>query len=356
MKRLSLILVVFYALIFCASVSAGGPNGQGGNMNVGQLNEQEIADLVAMREEEKLARDVYITLHGLWQDMIFLNISVSEQRHMDAMLRMLNLYGVEDPVVDDMTGEFSTQAFRDLYEQLVGRGEESLYEALRVGGYVEELDIRDLLVAIGNTDEKPLLGSYNNLLAGARNHLRAFVAHIQALGYEYEPQLMTTEELQAIVGDYPLAPPGNFSINAGLSDAWYYPATDGQGFVITVYPGAKTVFLVWFTYDTELPAEDDTANLGDPGQRWLVAQGGYSGAWAELEVGSMSGGLFDSEEPVPVRTPGGSILLQFENCNSGSVFYDIPSIGRTGMVPIQRVNSENVAVCNQPGGSNGPRR
>lgn len=356
MKRLSVILVAFLALVFCAAVSAGGPNGLRADKNVGQLSEQEIADLVAMREEEKLARDTYTTLYGLWQDMIFLNISESEQRHMDAMLRMLDLYGIEDPVVDDTVGVFSTQAFTDLYGYLVGRGEESLYEALRVGGYVEELDILDLRVAIGNTDEKPLLGSYTNLLAGARNHLRAFVAHIEALGYEYEPQLMTQEELEEIVGDYPMAPPGDFAINAGLSDAWYYPATDGQGFVITVYPGTKTVFLVWFTYDTELPTEQDTANLGDPGQRWLVAQGGYSGALAELEIGSMSGGLFDAEEPVPVRTPGGSILLQFENCNSGSVFYDIPSIDRTGMVPIQRVNSENVAVCNQQGGSNGPRR
>jgi len=207
------------------------------------------------------------------------------------------------------------------------------------------------LAAMDYTDEAPLDNAYGNLQSGSRNHLRTFVAHIEALGEDYVAQIMSQEEVDAIVGDYELVSNGNFSINPGLNDAWYYPATDGQGFVISVYPGAKTVFFVWFTYDTELPPDDAMANLGDPGQRWLVAQGSYSGPEAELEVGSMSGGLFDSEQPVPMRTPGGSIILQFENCNSGSVFYDIPSIGLIGMVPIQRVNSENVALCTQQGGN-----
>jgi len=69
--------------------------------------------------------------------------------------------------------------------------------------------------------------------------------------------------------------PENFVMNAGLNDAWYNPITDGQGFFITVFPDRGVVSLAWFTYDTALPADDATANLGSPGHRWLTALGTY---------------------------------------------------------------------------------
>ena len=76
----------------------------------------------------------------------------------------------------------------------------------------------------------------------------------------------------------------SFSINAGLNDAWYYPDTDGQGFFITVFPDLEAVSLAWFTYDTDLPADDDTASLGDPGHRWLTAVGPIAGNQAIMEI------------------------------------------------------------------------
>ena len=82
-----------------------------------------------------------------------------------------------------------------------------------------------------------------------------------------------------------------FEINSGLNDAWYDPLTEGQGFTITVFEDKGTVSLTWFTYDTVLPEPGVTANLGDPGQRWLVAVGPYEGAQAELVVYSAGGGL-----------------------------------------------------------------
>ena len=63
-----------------------------------------------------------------------------------------------------------------------------------------------------------------------------------------------------------------FHINRGVNDAWYQPATDGQGFLIITWPDIKKMFLAWFTYETEIPAEN-TANLGDSGQRWITALG-----------------------------------------------------------------------------------
>jgi hypothetical protein len=306
------------------------------------LSDTETANLVYMREEEKLARDTYITLNGAWGLRVFSNISIAEQAHMDAMLAMLNYYGIDDPVVNDAVGSFTNATLAGLYVDLVARAAASSLEALYVGAYIEETDIRDIQLAISDTAQANIIVVYENLLAGSKNHLRAFVNHIEMQGEDYVAQVLDQSEVDAILAG---SEPAEFSINAGLNDAWYYPVTDGQGFFITVYPSLERISLGWFTYDTELPAAGAEANLGDPGHRWLTAAGPYSGNQAQLDISITSGGIFDSAEPLPVSVPGGTILLQFSDCNSGSVSYDIPSINRTGLIPIERVATDNVALC-----------
>jgi len=139
-----------------------------------------------------------------------------------------------------------------------------------------------------------------------------------------------------------------FKINAGLNDAWYNPETDGQGFFITVFPDLDAVSLAWFTYDTELPAEDTTANLGDPGHRWLTAVGPIEGNQAIMEIEMTSGGLFDTPTLIDRNDPPGSdgtIMLTFDSCNSGTIEYDITSINWQGTVPIRRVADDNIVLC-----------
>jgi hypothetical protein len=133
-------------------------------------------------------------------------------------------------------------------------------------------------------------------------------------------------------------------MNVGLNDAWYYPDTDGQGFFITVFPEIGYVLLSWFTYDTERPGEGVTANLGEAGHRWLNAVGIYSGNSASLDITVASGGLFDSPNEI-TEANDGTITLTFTDCHSGTVEYDIPSIDRKGLVPIQRVATDNIAFC-----------
>jgi hypothetical protein len=139
-----------------------------------------------------------------------------------------------------------------------------------------------------------------------------------------------------------------FQINPGLNDAWYYKPTDGQGFFITVFPDLGKVSLAWFTYDTELPSEEATANLGDPGHRWITAAGPYVDNQAVLDIVLTSGGIFDTITEIQRTDPPGSdgtLTLTFEDCSSATVEYDIPSIGRTGTVPIERVAGDNVVIC-----------
>jgi uncharacterized membrane protein len=136
-----------------------------------------------------------------------------------------------------------------------------------------------------------------------------------------------------------------FQMNAGLSDAWYNPATGGQGFAIIVWENIRFVFLAWFTYDTERPDPGMRATVGEAGHRWLTAEGHYTDNRAELTVYLSEGGVFDFGDPAPVSVADGTMVIEFDNCLSGTVSYEIPSAGVMGVVPIQRITHDHVAHC-----------
>ena len=140
------------------------------------LDPLETADLLHMREEEKLARDVYQKLGDLYGEAIFANIAASEQRHMDAMKTLLDRYGLEDPVGENPAGVFLSAELQAMYDSLIARGEKSLADAYQVGVDIEELDIGDLEEAITATDNLDIQRVYGSLLAGSQNHLSAFTA------------------------------------------------------------------------------------------------------------------------------------------------------------------------------------
>jgi hypothetical protein len=140
-------------------------------------------------------------------------------------------------------------------------------------------------------------------------------------------------------------PDPQFEINAGITDSWYYPDTAGQGFFIIVWEERQTMFLAWFTYDVERPPGDVTAILGEPGHRWITAQGSFSGDTATLQVYVTSGGTFDSPEPPVSTVPDGTMTVQFSSCTEGSIDYQIESLGLTGTVPIERIVLDRVPLC-----------
>lgn len=143
--------------------------------NTLQLTELEEQNILYMREEEKLARDVYLVMYDLWGANIFANISDSEQRHMDAIKNLITRYDLTDPVVDKI-GEFTNPDLKELYDDLIEAGEVSLEEALKVGVEIEELDIADLEQALTETDKRNIERVFQNLLNGSNNHLDAFNA------------------------------------------------------------------------------------------------------------------------------------------------------------------------------------
>ena len=182
------------------SQQVGGGQGAANLPPAGDVDEQEIADLLWMREEEKLARDVYITLGETWNLPVFSNISRAEQQHMDAVGALLDRYEIQDPVEDNGVGVFTNPELQALYDQLVEQGSQSATDALMVGGAIEELDILDLQKAIANTDNADIQQVYNSLNSGSESHLRAFASNLERqTGESYAPQYMDQEAYDAIM-------------------------------------------------------------------------------------------------------------------------------------------------------------
>ncbi len=139
----------------------------------------------------------------------------------------------------------------------------------------------------------------------------------------------------------------NFGINAGMTDAWFNPLTNGQGFFINVFPQIGEMFVGWFTYDTERPADDLEAVIGEPGHRWLTAQGPYEGDTAELTIYQTEGGVFDAVTPAPDTDLAGegTMTIEFADCNTALLSYELTSLGLSGDIPIQRITLDNVSLC-----------
>lgn len=194
MLRQRTIVTLAAALLTIAGTSysmAGPSHGNGGGSGGSDpISDVEIEDLMFMREEEKLARDSYLVLGEEWGLTIFSNISESEQRHMDALKQLFDKFGLADPVVDERdVGTFVDPHLQELYDFLIDWGLTSEMDGLRVGVAIEEVDIRDIHHAIEQAENQDIITTYESLLCGSRNHLRAFVRQIEINGEEYAPYL-----------------------------------------------------------------------------------------------------------------------------------------------------------------------
>ncbi len=163
------------------------------------LTADEAAGLLLMREEEKLARDVYAVLYTAWGSRVFDNIGAAEQTHMDSVKLLLDRYALADPAAAAVAGQFGNAALQGLYDALVAAGRTSVTEALKVGAAIEDVDIHDLRTLKATTDNADMLLVYDNLERGSRNHLRAFHNNLQSLAATYTPKYLTQAEYDAIV-------------------------------------------------------------------------------------------------------------------------------------------------------------
>ncbi|MEP0368672.1 MAG: DUF2202 domain-containing protein [Cyclobacteriaceae bacterium] len=164
------------------------------------INDTEEAALTFMIEEEKIARDVYNYLHNRWNHKSFQNIASSEQKHMDAVLALIEKYELTNPVSTDQAGVFQNEDLQDLYNEMIEMGSVSLEEALKVGGLIEEVDIVDLQKQLNEgVDNEDIILVFNNLMKGSRNHLRSYVDNLSSIGVIYNPSYLSTDEYESII-------------------------------------------------------------------------------------------------------------------------------------------------------------
>ena len=174
------------------------------------LSADEIAGLKFMREEEKLAHDVYATFYQQYGLSIFNNIASSEATHMAAIKTLLDRYGIADPAAGKAVGVFADASLQALYNQLVAQGRQSLSAALKVGGAIEEIDILDLKERLAATTHSDIQQVYTSLLNASYNHLRAFARTLTIqTGVTYQPQYLDAATYQNIIA-------GNGSQRGGM--------------------------------------------------------------------------------------------------------------------------------------------
>ncbi len=214
------------ALAVCVIITGPGLSMSGPRSNtISSLDTNEQTHLEFMREEEKLARDVYLTLGTLYPNSpVFGKIDDSEQRHTDIVKAKLLQYGVADPNTNDNIGVYTGQDygwyFEEKYKALVELAAVSELDAMYVGAFIEELDMLDIsqcpkvivetdnaiddtpLCGLVYTDKKDLQEVYYSLLDGSESHLRSYVRNIEAIigKGNYEAQVLSQTEVDIILG------------------------------------------------------------------------------------------------------------------------------------------------------------
>lgn len=163
-----------------------------------ELSDAQKQGLLLMREEEKLAHDVYLALYEKWELPVFRNISNSESRHFEAVGFLLETYDVKDVAFPE-PGKFRNQDIAALYETLVTKGAKSLQDALEVGAYIEEVDIKDLQEQLDLNPDESIAMVYGNLLRASGNHLRAFTGQLSSRYEEYTPLVLSSQVYNGIV-------------------------------------------------------------------------------------------------------------------------------------------------------------
>jgi len=167
------------------------------SISTNTITSADSIGLLLMREEEKMARDVYSYFFDKYKLRIFNNIAKSEQVHTNAVLYLLKKFNITDPAYTEV-GKFQDADLQSLYTKFSSEAS-TINMALSTGAYIEEYDIADLQKLIAETNNADIKRVYSNLLRGSVNHLRAFTGVLAARKVVYKPTILSQEIYDSIV-------------------------------------------------------------------------------------------------------------------------------------------------------------
>ncbi len=200
MKNTKFYTILVIAAVLGIGLLAAQPVNEEQNLPITVSQDtDDSSGILYMREEEKLARDVYLALYDVWGIRTFSNIARAEQKHMDAVATLIDAQGLVDPVIGSKPGEFQNAELASLYTSLVELGSKSPQDALIVGTIIEDLDIYDLENYLLETDDPAAIVVYTNLLKGSENHMRSFTRQLSRYDITYEARYITQVRLEEIL-------------------------------------------------------------------------------------------------------------------------------------------------------------
>lgn len=164
---------------------------------LGALTQREKDGLIFIWEEEKAARDIYSSLYEKNNQTIFLDLTRSEESHMDQAKAVIEKYDLSLP--RDVRGAFGNQTLQNIHDRLLAEGLESYDQALKAAAEFEEISIMDLEAELAAAENEDVRTMYQGLLAGSRKHLRSYVADLKEQGIEYEPRHLERSEFEETV-------------------------------------------------------------------------------------------------------------------------------------------------------------
>ncbi len=201
-NRIAIFSFVTLMLIGCGS-SGGGGNQQ--KLTIPDINAYPLSTLTEdmkyalsyMWHEEKLAKDIYLSLNEINYNKQMYNIAtksetVHENLVEDLAVRYdLNLTNVADykeyyakeDLANLAQGEFAITKIQDLYNALYDFGKVSPQQTLQVGCMVEVTDINDLNEFIAKSSEaSDLLAVFDFLKEGSYKHYWSFDNGLKSIG------------------------------------------------------------------------------------------------------------------------------------------------------------------------------
>ncbi|HMS32476.1 MAG TPA: DUF2202 domain-containing protein [Ignavibacteria bacterium] len=166
-----------------------------------QLSDAEINGILSLREEEKVAYDVYTFMFEKYESKVFKNIAENEKNHMDKIKELIDQYNLNDPLsgIADQKGVFSNNKMKALYDEMIMAGNYGLLDALRAAARFEETDIVDLRKYLSSASDQTVINTYINLESGSQDHLRALVKDIKEEGISYKPSYLSKEDFDKIM-------------------------------------------------------------------------------------------------------------------------------------------------------------
>lgn len=197
MKRKTILIVAFIAV--SSIIAAFIPDSSLNSKFDPPITEEEKQSLVYVREEEKLAHDVYMKMLEKYNARVFSNIFDAEYRHMSFVKELLDTFKIEDPVKSNDAGSLTNADLSEVYSRLVEQGNLSLIDALKAGAEIEDMDIADLNKRMQLISNNEILMTFEYLKKGSENHLRAFMRNLSRRGATYEPKFLSNSDFQKII-------------------------------------------------------------------------------------------------------------------------------------------------------------